>query len=86
MIYVISFQGSLAFRNSYFICGDIHGKAVNRTQSNLDHLESNSQRNYVDVLHWDTTCLVLQDSSVDIFITDLVGTHVTILMLIVMRS
>ncbi|PNF19679.1 hypothetical protein B7P43_G16060 [Cryptotermes secundus] len=66
----IPIEGSLAFKNSYFICGDIHEKAVNRTQCNLDHLECGTQ-SYVDVLHWDATNLVLRDSSVDIIVTDL---------------
>jgi tRNA G10 N-methylase Trm11 len=84
MRYAVLFQGSLAFQNSYFICGDIHEKAVNRTKCNLDHLDFGSRRNCVDVLHWDATSLVLRDSSVDIFITDLVSdTHVIVLMLAV---
>jgi tRNA G10 N-methylase Trm11 len=82
--YAILFQGSIAFQNAYFICGDIHEKAVNRTQCNLEHPDCGTQRSYVDLLHWDATNLVLRDSSVDIFITDLVsGTHIVVLMLAV---
>ena len=55
------------------MCGDIHEKAVSRTQSNLDHIECHTQRRYMDVLHWDTTHLILRDSSVDICVTDLVS-------------
>lgn len=84
MRYATLFQGSLAFQNSYFICGDIHEKAVNRTQCNLDHLECSTRRSYVDVLHWDATNLVLRDSSVDVFVTDLVsGRHLIVLILTV---
>jgi hypothetical protein len=54
------------------MCGDIHEKAVNRTQSNLHYVECHTQRRYMDVLHWDTTHLILRDSSVDICVTDLV--------------
>lgn len=55
------------------MCGDIHEKAVSRTQSNLVHIECHTQRRYMDVLHWDITHLILQDSSVDICVTDLVS-------------
>jgi tRNA G10 N-methylase Trm11 len=66
------------------MCGDIHEKAVNRTRSNLDHIESHTQRRYMDVLHWDTTHLILRDSSVDICVTDLVSdTNISALMLMV---
>lgn len=44
----------------------------------MDHSDCDAQRNHLDVLHWDASCLPLQDSSVDIIITDLVSsTHVT---------
>jgi len=84
--HVVSFQGSLAFHSSYFVCGDIHEKAVNRTQSNLDHIECHTQRRYMDVLHWDTTHLILRDSSVDICVTDLVsGRNISVVMFMVME-
>jgi hypothetical protein len=39
----------------------------------------------VDVFYWDATHLLLQDSSVDIFITDLVsGANVTVPVIVVL--
>jgi hypothetical protein len=62
----------------------MHEKAVSRTQSNLDNLDCDAQRNHVDVFHWDATCLLLQDSSVDIFVTDLVSsTNVTVSVMVI---
>ncbi|XP_069692830.1 sushi, von Willebrand factor type A, EGF and pentraxin domain-containing protein 1-like isoform X3 [Periplaneta americana] len=66
----IPIEGSLSFKNCYYTCGDVHEKAVNRILLNLEYLQSH-RRNYVDAYWWDITCLPLQDSSVDIFITDL---------------
>ena len=68
------------------MCGDIHEKAVSRTQSNLAHIECRTQRRYVDVLHWDTTHLILRDSSVDICVTDLVSDrNISVVIFMVMQ-
>lgn len=73
-LYFFNFQGALSFPNTFHLAGEIHPKAVERAKENVQHVIKESSRSpLIDVLSWDATRLPLRDSSVDVFVTDLVS-------------
>jgi len=64
----IPIEGALAFQNGFFIGGDNHNLAAERTANNLKVFDRKIQ---ADSLQWDVTNIPLKDNSVDVLISDL---------------
>ncbi|XP_075216235.1 tRNA (guanine(6)-N(2))-methyltransferase THUMP3-like [Lycorma delicatula] len=68
----IPIEGTLAFPRSFYIGGDIHEKAVERSDLNRAHVSTvHGFPITLDIFHWDITKLPLKGASVDVFATDL---------------
>jgi len=67
----ISIEGCLGFPGTYHLCGDYSEKAVGRSVANMEYINKNEKRLYMDTLRWSAKKLPLRSESVDIFVTDL---------------
>ena len=65
----IPIEGSLAFSQGFFLGGDNHKLAAERTGNNLKSFERKIQ---ADSVQWDATRIPLKDNSIDVLISDLV--------------
>ena len=80
-------QGSLDWRSSYHLAGDLHDLAPPRTSANVSALRDRGLSPLVDTLRWDACRLPLKTSSVDAVVTDLVRCCLILAMrLIIMPS
>jgi len=72
----IPIEAAINWPNAIHLCGDSHPLAVPRCAENI-HLvnkkrtENDKKAIHIDLHQWDTTHLPLNDSSVDVFITDM---------------
>lgn len=68
----IPIEGAVAFPNAFYIGGDIHEKAVSRSEMNYKHINTTRVSSIpMDIFQWDIGRLPLKTSSVDVFATDL---------------
>jgi tRNA G10 N-methylase Trm11 len=65
----IPIEGALGFKQGYFLAGDCHEKATERTKGNLATFNNQIQ---ADGIQWDATNIPMRDNSIDVFISDLV--------------
>ena len=65
----IPIEGALAFKQGFYLAGDYHEKASERTSNNLKHHELKLQ---ADGIQWDATNIPLRDNCVDVLVSDLV--------------
>ena len=64
----IPIEGALAFSQGFFLAGDNHDLASERSGNNFKVFEGKLQ---ADSLQWDATRIPLRDNSVDVLISDL---------------
>ncbi|ESO91208.1 hypothetical protein LOTGIDRAFT_105490, partial [Lottia gigantea] len=72
----IPISASVSWPRAIHMCGEIYGKAIEKTQDNLVTLNEKKKSNNrrlvdLDIYQWDATRLPLRDGCVDVFITDL---------------
>lgn len=67
----ISLEGALSFPNTYHICGDYNGRAIERTRANIDFINRTKTHLKVGAVFWDIRNLPLRPQSVDVLVTDL---------------
>ncbi|XP_034022496.1 THUMP domain-containing protein 3 [Thalassophryne amazonica] len=73
----IPLEGALEFRNSFFIAGDNNDVAINRTVSNICHIQKRMADKGgvyglpIDTVRWDLCHLPIRTSSVDVIISDM---------------
>ncbi|XP_025987870.1 THUMP domain-containing protein 3 [Solenopsis invicta] len=64
----IPIEATLAYPDSYVLCGDNDSRAVNRTKSNMDASTVGCK---IDLVQWTASKLPFKDSFVDIIVTDM---------------
>lgn len=64
----IPIEGAVGFKNGYFIGGDFHDLAAERTGNNLKAFD---RKIPADSLQWDATRIPLRDNSIDVLVSDL---------------
>ena len=69
----IPIEGAMAFQQGFYLAGDYHDKASERTINNLKHHQLKLQ---CDAIQWDATNIPLRDNCVDVLISDLVRNFV----------
>eukprot|EP00095_Tigriopus_kingsejongensis_P000571 maker-scaffold372_size192401-snap-gene-0.41 protein:Tk00571 transcript:maker-scaffold372_size192401-snap-gene-0.41-mRNA-1 annotation:"thump domain-containing protein 3-like" len=68
----IPIEGALGYPGAFYMAGDLHELARNRTRDNVTALQTRSGRGLpLDTLQWDCTQIPLREASVDVFVTDL---------------
>lgn len=72
---MIIFQGSLAWRSSYHLLGDVYDQAPPRAMANCSDLRASGAGSGLktDILQWDIQSVPLRAASVDVIVTDLVS-------------
>jgi len=64
----IPIEGALAYQQGFFLAGDNHDLAAERTANNLKVFDHKLQ---ADSLQWDVTNIPLRDNSIDVLVSDL---------------
>jgi 23S rRNA G2445 N2-methylase RlmL len=64
----ISIEGSLSWKDSFHLAGDLHDLAVSRTEKNMAAQPTPLK---MDALQWDITSLPLRTASIDAVVTDM---------------
>lgn len=71
--------GALGYKQGFYLAGDYHDLACERTKSNIRALVTRNAAGLpMDGFQWDVTSIPLKTASVDVFVTDLVRVWILI--------